>query len=530
MPPSGRPGREGHCRARRPYVANQDSVTGAPATPASLPYPRPVSLRRVLPVLLLAAVVPVGRAAPAPALRLSGCELSQSFDLTLIKAECGRLAVPENPARPHGRQIDLAVAIVPAVSTDKRPDPLFVLAGGPGMGAISFYTSVAAAFEPIRRDRDIVLVDQRGTGGSNALDCSLSARDDFNASRASLLEETRRCLASLRAHAHVRFYTTTLAAEDLDRVRAALGYRRIDLYGSSYGTVLAQEYIRRFPGRVRSVILDGVVPPQVAIGADSALDAQAAVSRLFARCVRERACHARFGDPADTYHALSAQLAGHPVWVDLTDPTSGAPYRAQFTSYQLEMVLRLASYTPALAALLPLDLHEAAAHDFAPLAGQFLLIDRLYGQAIASGMNNTVVCAEDVPFYHVTRPERARLAHTFLGTSQLDALRAICSVWPRGPVDPAFHAPLHSDVPALLLSGSDDPITPPRYAAEASRGFAHSLSLVVQGFGHGQLTDPCVPQIMARFVARGSVTGLDAACIRRLAPTPFFVTRNGPAP
>jgi pimeloyl-ACP methyl ester carboxylesterase len=530
MSPTGRPGREVHCRAQRPYVANQDNVTGAPPAAASLPYPRPVSLRRVLPALILAVAVPVCRAAPPPALRLSGCELSQSFDLTLIKAECGRLAVPEDPARPQGRQIDLAVAVVPAVSTDKRPDPLFVLAGGPGMGAIAFYTSVAAAFEPIRRDRDIVLVDQRGTGGSNALDCSSGAPDEFNASRAALLEQTRRCLASLRAHARVRFYTTTLAAQDLDRVRAALGYRRIDLYGSSYGTVLAQEYIRRFPGRVRSVILDGVVPPQVAIGADSALDAQTAVSRLFARCVRERACHARFGDPADTYRALSAQLAGHPVPVELTDPTSGASQRVQFTSYQLQMVLRLANYTPQLAALLPLDLHEAAAHDFAPLAGQFQLIDRLYGQAIASGMNNTVVCAEDVPFYHVTPAERARLARTFLGTSQLDALRAICSVWPRGPVDPQFHAPLHSDVPALLLSGSDDPITPPRYAAEASRGFAHSLSLTVKGFGHGQLTDPCVPRIMARFVARAAVSGLDAACIRRLAPTPFFVTRNGPAP
>lgn len=491
-----------------------------------------VSPRSALLLICLAASAwPSSGAAHARTLGLSPCELHQSFELTLIKAECGRLPVPENPARPQGRRIDLAVAVVRAVSSDKRPDPLFVLAGGPGMGAISFYTSVAPAFAPIRRDRDIVLVDQRGTGGSNALDCALSDQDFYESSRAALVDEARRCLRALRAHAHVRFYTTTLAVADLDRVRAALGYRRINLYGSSYGTVVAQEYVRRFPSRVRSVILDGVVPPQVAIGATSALDAQAAVSRLFARCARQNPCRARFGDPAEAYRALSSRLARHPVRVDLTDPTSGAPQRVEFTNYQLAMVLRLASYTPELAALLPLDLHEAAdSGDFAPLAGQFQLIDRVYGEAIAVGMNNTVVCSEDVPFYRVSSVERARLAHTFLGTSQLDALSEICRLWPRGPVDPEFHAPLRSDVPALLLSGSDDPITPPRYAAEASRGFAHSLSLVIRGFGHGQLTDPCVPQIMARFIARGSVAGLATACVHKLVPMPFFLTRNGPSP
>jgi pimeloyl-ACP methyl ester carboxylesterase len=145
-------------------------------------------------------------------------------------------------------------------------------------------------------------------------------------------------------------------------------------------------------------------------------------------------------------------------------------------------------------------------------------------------MNDTVVCSEDVPFYRVNAAERAELAKTFLGTSQLDGLEAICKVWPRGPVDSDFHRPLHADVPALLLSGSNDPITPPRYATQASYGFAHSLSVVVPGFGHGQLTDPCMAGLMARFVSRASVSGLDTACTRHLAPMPFFLTRNGPTP
>ncbi|HVS75809.1 MAG TPA: alpha/beta hydrolase [Steroidobacteraceae bacterium] len=497
-----------------------------------------MSLRTVLLVLFLAAAIPAGALlapgachAAAARLALSECELRQAIDLTLIQARCGRLAVPENPDAPRGRQIELRVAVVPAVSTRKLPDPLFVLAGGPGMAATSFYTSVAPVFGRIHRDRDIVLVDQRGTGGSNALDCESSEEDLYQSSTAEIVAQTERCLSMLRAHADVRFYTTSLAVGDLDRVRAALGYDRIDLYGSSYGTIVAQQYVRRFPGRVRSVILDGVVPPQMALGATSALDAQAALSSIFSRCARQPACHARFGDPAQDYRQVRAALAGHPVWVDLTDPTSGEPYRLQFTSYHLSMVLRLASYTPELAALLPLDLHEAGTSgNFAPLAGQFLLIDRLYGDAVAEGMNDTVVCSEDVPYYHVNDEERAQLAKTFLGTSQLDGLEAICRIWPHGPVDSDFHQPLHSEVPALLLSGGNDPVTPPRYAAQASRGFVHSLSLVIPGFGHGQLTDPCIADVMAQFVRRTSVARLDTACTRNLRPMPFFLTRNGPSP
>ena len=505
------------------------------STPVPMPYPlAPVKVRitGVLSLCLAAAGLALaGRAAAGGRLELSPCELHEATDLTLIQAECGQLPVPENPAAARGRRIDLRLAVVPAISTRKEPDPLFVLAGGPGMAATDFYASVAPVFDRIHRDRDIVLVDQRGTGGSNALDCESSEEDLYEETTAEIVAETERCLKMLAAHADVRFYTTSLAVQDLDRVRAALGYDRIDLYGSSYGTIVAQHYVRRFPGRVRSVILDGVVPPQKALGAMSALDAQAALSSIFSRCVRQSACHARFGDPAAAFQQLRDELTARPVWVDLTDPTSGEPYRLQFTDYHLSMVLRLASYTPELAALLPLDLHEAAAAgNFAPLAGQFLLIDRLYGDAIAEGMNDTVVCSEDVPFYHVDAEQRAELARTFLGTSQLDGLEAICRIWPHGPVDPDFHQPLHSDVPALLLSGSNDPITPPRYAAQASQGFTHGLSLIIRGFGHGQLTDPCMAEVMARFVVRGSASGLDTRCTRKLAPMPFFLTRNGPAP
>ena len=480
---------------------------------------------------LAAARAGVSAAAPSPAgLQLSPCELEHPLRLTVVAAQCGWLSVAESPQDPAGRHIRLRVARVPAISRDRRPDPLFVLAGGPGMAATTFYASAAGVFARVHRDRDIVLVDQRGTGASNPLDCREGEDLLYRASDAELAADTARCLASLQARANVADYTTSVAVRDLDEVRAALGYQRIDLYGGSYGTRVAQHYLRRFPGRVRALILDGVVPVGRAIGPDTPLDAESALAAIFARCAHDEPCGRRFGDPAATYRRVRAALAVRPVPVSATDPTSGAPQQLEFGEYQLATVLRLVSYTSEYAALLPLLLDEGARADYAPLAAQFLLASREYGEVLALGMHNSVVCTEDVPFYDSRSIDRARLARTFLGTAQLDGLATLCRIWPRGLMDPDLHAPLTSEVPALLLSGSDDPVTPPRYAAEAARGLPNSLSIVLAGFGHGQLTAPCMDRVLAAFLERASVRGLDIACTRDARPMPFFTSVNGPAP
>jgi pimeloyl-ACP methyl ester carboxylesterase len=329
----------------------------------------------------------------------------------------------------------------------------------------------------------------------------------------------------------VTYYTTSMAVADLELVRRALGYERINLYGTSYGTRVAQHYLRRYPQHVRSVILDGIVPVGLAIGPDTALAAEQALGRILARCARERACQERYGDPALSYHAVRAALVREAVPVSLPDPASGESRRLTFSSNHLATVLRLASYTPEYAALLPLMLHEAdARHDYAPLAAQFLIIDRSYSGAVAAGMHNSVVCAEDVPFYDLASIDRTRLAATFLGTQQLDGLVSVCGVWPHGPVDADLHAPLTSGVPALLLSGSDDPVTPAAYGELARRGFPHGRHLVLEGFGHGQLTSPCVDRLMAQFLELASAEALDVSCIDAVRPQAFFISRNGPAP
>jgi pimeloyl-ACP methyl ester carboxylesterase len=290
--------------------------------------------------------------------------------------------------------------------------------------------------------------------------------------------------------------------------------------------------VRRFPEQTRSVILDGVVPPQLALGTVTALNAENTLSHILSRCAHDTQCSKRFGDPASAYHKLRDSLQAHSVSVNLPDPTSGEPSKLEFTAYHLATVLRLASYTAEQAALLPLMLHGATASsaNFIPLASQFLLVNRSYGDAVANGMHNSVVCTEDVPFWDLSKVNRAELEKTYLGTAQLDGLKSICSIWPRGPIDPDFHAQLHSDVPALLLSGGDDPVTPPADGEQARRGFSHSMHVVLPGFGHGQLTAPCVDRVLGRFVAKGDVEGLDVSCVKRDVPMPFFTTVGGPSP
>jgi pimeloyl-ACP methyl ester carboxylesterase len=474
------------------------------------------------------------RAAPAPAalLALKPCELEHPLHLAAFAAECGTLSVPEDPQRPAGRRIGLAVARVSAISRRKEPDPLFVLAGGPGQGAREFYTTVASAFARILRERDIVLVDQRGTGGSNRLDCAEGEDFAARASEADIAAATRTCLATLAARADVAFYTTSLAVTDLERVRAALGYARINLYGSSYGTRVAQQYLRHYPQRTRSVILDGVVPVQVALGLTTGVDAEHALDDILARCNGQAPCRARFGDPAKDYRAVRKALSEGVALVSVPDPSTGIARQVDFSSDSLAAVLRLGSYSADYAALLPLMLHAGADNDFEPLAKQYLLVRRSVLDTLAGGMHNSVVCAEDVPFYAQGAVDQARLAlaTTYLGTSQLDALQTICRIWPHGPVDADLHAPLASAVPALLLSGSEDPVTSPAYAAEALHSYPRGVSVVLKGLGHGQLTAPCMDSVMAQFIAQAGAVAPDVRCTKSVQPLPFFTSLNGPPP
>jgi pimeloyl-ACP methyl ester carboxylesterase len=477
-----------------------------------------------------AATAPARSAAPV----FTRCQLEHPTGLTAVEALCTHVVVPEDPGKPGGRQLRLFVARIPALSRQAAPEPLFVLAGGPGLGASTFYASAAPVFSRIRRRHDLIIVDQRGTGRSHPLLCRFDEQQMWDAGEEETARVMRDCRATLEKSHDLSQYTTSVAVRDLEAVRLALGYGRVSFYGSSYGTRVAQHYARRYPASTQALILDGIVPPTRILGPSTPVDAQQALERIFARCRGDAACKARFDDPLQDYLALRDRLARAPVSVQLPDPRTGLPRQMQFNSSALAGALRLATYSAEQAALLPLTLNLARQQEqFAPLAAQFLLTASGYDAVLAYGMHNSVVCAEDVPFFTGATLAREQLAATFLGTAQIDALQALCRDWPRGPIDADFHQRLDSSVPALLLSGTADPVTPASYGDEAALGFRYALHLKLPEQGHGQLAQPCMDGIMAAFLdasRRSARPDVDTSCLQKITPAPFFLSTSGPGP
>lgn len=465
----------------------------------------------------------------APTLALEDCRIRAGDGFPGIKARCGVLERPEDPANPGSATLELFVAVVPALSLEPDSDPLVPIAGGPGQASTEFYASVANAFEAVRRTRDIVLVDQRGTGRSAPMICDVE--EDIiegRFSREQTVASTEVCLEELPHDP--RFFTTSVAVQDLEALRIALGYEQFNIYGISYGTRVAQHFLRRYPGSTRTVILDGVVPPQIALGPGIAIEAQNTLDAIFDRCGESAACNDRFPNLRDEFTALKERLAVQPVTVHLPNPMSGAADELEFGEHDMAGALRLLSYHPSSVALIPLLIDQAVDENYLPLAAQFMMISESMSDALNIGMHNAVVCTEDAPYFDGENVTTEALEATYIGPLQLEALDAICSVWPKGVLDDGFKEPVASDIPVLLLSGEADPITPPAYADLAAVDLANFRHLTGKNQGHGQAPRGCMPKIIGDFVASADAASLDTDCMERLHAMPFFVDFSGPAP
>ena len=477
----------------------------------------------------LALVLAIAASASASALELRDCRINAGPGFPGIKARCGSLLRPLNPEDSAAGEIVLRVAVVPALNLKPEPDPLVPLAGGPGQGAIQFYSAYAGAFEAVRRDRDILLLDQRGTGSSARMDCPIE--DDLvegQYSNKQTLEFTQACLDQLPHDP--RYFTTSVAVTDLEALRQELGYPSLNLLGTSYGTRVAQHFARRYPASTRSVVLDGVVPPQLPLGPEIATEAQRALDEIFARCAGDPACDGHFPELDLDFESVRAQLKDGPVSVSLADPMTGHLTSLDFGRNELAAAVRLLAYQPRSMAILPLLIHEAANENYAPLAAQFQMTVSSVVDSLSLGMHNAVMCTEDMPFVNRDDIDFGALKKTYIGALQFEALETICSIWPQGPHDEGFREPLATDIPVLLLSGSADPITPPRYAELAAVELADARHLVGERQGHGQLAAGCMPKIIAAFVSTTDLAVLDDACMRDAFIMPFFVDFSGPLP
>jgi len=466
-----------------------------------------------------------------PPLELKMCQLTLPGTNLTAEAECGWLEVAENPSRPAGRKIKLRVARVPARERRVEHDPLVLLAGGPGQAASEAWLIVAPALRKVNKNRDILLIDQRGTGQSNALRCpQMEMAEALAVDWDQLGEITRQCLNALDGDP--RFYTTTIAMQDYDQVRAALGYEQLNLFGVSYGTRAAQVYLKLFPDRVRTVVLDSVTPQDLALGTEHAVNLDRAVQRVLSSCEQDEACNQAFPDIEQSLSSLIRQVIEAPVEVVVEHPLTGQPLSVNLDRQVLASAIRFLTYSAETQALLPLLIHEAAASGhYERLVSQLLITTSGFTDSISQGMELSVVCSEDFPLF--PKPGAAETSEgsvSLMGDALLKASRIQCEIWPHGEVPKDFHDPVVSDTPALLLSGELDPVTPPEYAERVKAHFSNSLHLVAPGQGHSVSGRGCIGDLISDFVIAGNFQGLDTRCLKQLQQSPWFMSLTGPNP
>ena len=477
------------------------------------------SLLAVAALLLLAACSPgpnrARSALPLAPCRLPGVEAA---------AQCGALQVWENRATRRGRRIDINVAVIPARLRNHEPDAIAVFAGGPGQGAVSLAAQVMPLFSRLNDTRDILFVDQRGTGESNPLDCD----DDQAQPLQSLFEDAlperlvRKCVEQLDADP--RQYTTSIAIEDLEDVRAALGYPQLDLWGGSYGTRAALEYLRRHPDRVRAMVLDGVAPATMKLPLSFVQDGEASLIGLLDACDAQPLCKSTYPNLRATIAGLRSELARQPMRVTIADPRTGDRQAIQVNENVLLSALFRPLYVAELASLLPFGVSAAATGDFNPLLAQNLEFTSDVSENLAVGMHLAVICSEDIP--RITPGDLEGVRHSFFGSALVDDFLRACRIWPRGEVPPDFYEPVRSDVPALLFSGGVDPATPPRHGAKVAETLPNARHFVAPQLGHGVSLHGCAPRLVEQFIKKADARALDGKCLERI-PRPLFVLPLG---
>jgi len=443
-------------------------------------------------------------------------------------ALCGTVTVFENRHTGTGRQLNLWVVVLPSLAPTPDEDPLFFLAGGPGQAAAQLASQVRAVFRQVQKTRDIVLVDQRGTGKSNPLNCRSNASSlrELTEGNEAGLARLRRCLDGYDAD--VRLYTTDIAMDDLDDVRAFLGYDRINLYGGSYGTRAALVYLRQHSEHVRSMVLDGVAPTDMRLPLFTARDAQLALDRALGDCDRQAACRRAFPGMAAKIRSLITSLEHQPRRVRIVHPRTGIAEDVEVDARLVSSVIFTALYSPLTASIVPALIDRADQNDFQGLFALALASDD-GADNMSIGMQLSVLCSEDastVSASEIAAETSKSVFGTHLIGSQLDA----CAMWPKGTVDASYYRPVVSDVPALVLSGEVDPVTPPGWGQSVVKHLSHGKHIVVPATGHGVVTTPCGNHIVTDFIDAGSADGLDIECVASVRRPPFFVTPAGPDP
>ncbi len=446
-------------------------------------------------------------------------------------AWCGQVRRPLDAARPDAASIDVHFAVLPALARNRKPDPVLFFAGGPGQSAIALAGPVSILLARLGNRRDIVLIDQRGTGRSAPLYCAEPAPTQALAVSMDPANQRARWLAcrdqlTRLPHGDLRQYTTTQAMQDAEAVRQALGAAQVNLVGGSYGTRAALEYLRQFPQAVRRVVIDGVAPPDMVMPAAFSADNQAALEAVFSACEADGECRARHPGVRAEWQTLLGAL---PQTAEVAHPVTGTIERITLTRDTVLGLVRTPLYSPALAAALPQALDAAARGRWTPLVGLSSAMASGPALRMAEGMHFSVICAEDAPRLTGTPPS----TQGDFGNAFADVYRDLCAGWPRGVVPTAFYQVPSAGVATLVLSGGADPVTPPRHGERVAKALGQrARHIVVPQAGHGVMALPCMRDVLFRFIDAASddeARKVDADCARGIPRPPFFVPVSAPA-
>jgi pimeloyl-ACP methyl ester carboxylesterase len=447
-------------------------------------------------------------AEPAPELTLRPCTIGDA------PARCGTLQVAENPSKPNGTQIGLRVAVFKATSPKPEPDPLFWFAGWGSGGVTDDAAGVISAFAQINGDRDVVFIDQRGTG-SSAVVCRLpSAPQLVSGAFGRVTRAARECAE--RVGPNLRYYTSSVAVDDFDQVRRALGYEKINIYGGSYGVTTGQIYLLRHGAHVRTAVFDSGSLLDVHIFEQQPPNKQRVLELLFARCDADRACHDAFPNVREEYEQILSRLARHAMAVPGTklrlDPASFASALDSFVAY-----------TPG-KAVVPRLIHLVATGQLARAVADFPQDAEPNAQLAYQLL---IQCSEPWASWRPAEIDRLASGTDFEPLYQLDAkaVAAACKGFPRADVPTSIGERVHTDVPVLFLTGAEDGADPPANVANARRELPNSRTVVFAAAGHGQLGLRCAQDLTARFVLRGTAAGLDTSCAGYAALQPFDTRR-----
>lgn len=432
---------------------------------------------------------------------------------------CVSISVPLDYAAPQGESIAVTAAIAPSTSARPAADPLFVFAGGPGQAATGMGPWLNSAFAPARRERDIVLFDIRGTGKSGALDCPFTLTPERD-SAGSLKRDAAACAAKVGPKG--AFYSSREIVEDIERFRAAMGYAKINMWGGSFGTRVAQHYTRRYGAHVRAVVLDAATPVDDSIFVSAPRYGQAALERMFEDCARDKACAAAFPTLRADFDAILKRAEAAPFSANIIEPRTG---RAQSTFIDRDGAVgfvRGALYAGVTRSVAPYAIAQAARDNFGPLAALGAATSEWSAETMSLGSMLGILCGEDQA--RASREKPADMSFGFMRDSYIRIFAAGCSVWPHRPLPAEMMQAFRSDVPAMAISGAADPVTPPAGGEGALKMFGARVHVVIPNGFHTNSSTKCIADLIGSFLADPAKGGRDHACVAKIALPRFIVS------